>query len=287
MGVNAVAAGRHGRCKPVVVALRGRPEDEMLTIAHPTALTDADALPFAHSVALTRDTGGKLFAIHASNDPSAQERMPEAQPLLMRWGNDQTIAYERLLHSCCEDPVDTLLDALRRVNPDLLMVATSNRKGLLSMFVDSRAKALARNCSAPTLFFPPGSGSLLDDEGHYALERIVVPFRDSLAAKEGIRKATWLAEAVGAAQVELTMVHLGPESERPKLDLPDHPSWSFSVRNVDKPMEEAVAELTHDHCMVVMASRGHDTVGDILFGTDAERVLLRAHSPVLVAHVQG
>lgn len=257
----------------------------MLTIAHPTALADADALPFAHSVALTRDVGGRLYAIHASDDPSAQARMPDAEPLLTSWGNDQSIQYDKLVHSCCEDPVDTLLDALRRVNPDLLLVATSNRKGLLSMFVDSRAKALARNCSAPTLFFPPDSASLLDDGGRYDLKRIVVPFRDALAAKEGIRRATWLAESVGAAQVELTLVHLGPENERPELDLPEHPTWTFTVRDVDKSMEDAVAELTHDHCMVVMASRGHDTVGDILFGTDAERVLLKAHCPVLVAHI--
>ena len=259
----------------------------MLTIAHPTALVDADRIPFAHSVALARDTGGRLFAVHASDDPSAEARMPDPTPFLAGWGDDAEVIYEKMIHSCCEDPVDTLLDALRRVNPDLLVVATSNRKGLLTMFVDSRAKALARNCAAPTLFFPPKAKGLLGDDGHFDLQRIVVPFRDATAAAEGIRRATWFGEAVGAAQVELSVVHLGPAAERPELDLPDHPTWKLTVTDVDLPIDKAVAELTEGSCMVVMASRGHDTVGDILFGSDAERVLARAKCPVMVAPTVG
>jgi nucleotide-binding universal stress UspA family protein len=49
----------------------------------------------------------------------------------------------------------------------------------------------------------------------------------------------------------------------------------------DKSLEDAILSRAANMSLVVMATRGHDSVLDVLRGSHTDRVLHRAHCPVL------
>ena len=253
----------------------------MLTIAHATALSSEDARPFEHGVALAHRSGATLCSVHAGGEPPSA--IPPAEDVLARWRLPGPLTHERVVHSCCDDPVDTVLDALREIAPDLVVCATHQRSGVLRIFADSRAESLAQNLSVPTLLFPIGSpGFVSPEDGTIALERVVIPIGDVESARAGIDKATWLGELIGARQLELELLHVGAD-DAPRVNVPMHQGWTWRFVNAEGELDEVVDQRAQGGgCLVVMATRGRDSIGDALLGSHAERVLRRAHCPVLM-----
>ena len=50
---------------------------------------------------------------------------------------------------------------------------------------------------------------------------------------------------------------------------------------LDAPLEAALAKEAEGVSLVVMATRGHDSVGDVIAGSHTERVLRSSRCPVL------
>jgi nucleotide-binding universal stress UspA family protein len=254
----------------------------MLTIAHATALSAEDQRPFEHGVALANRAGAILCSVHAGSEPPSQ--IPEAKGLLTRWQLADELEHQRIVHDCCDDPVDTVLDALAKLSPDLVICATHQRSGLLRVFADSRAESLAENLRMPTLLFPIGApGFVSSGDGRIALRRIVIPIGDPEAAKTAVAKATWLAELAGASSLELVLLHVG-SGEAPKVDVPLREGWTWRFVQAEGELDEVVAEnaARGSGCVVVMATRGRDSLRDALLGSHTERVLRRASCPMLV-----
>jgi nucleotide-binding universal stress UspA family protein len=260
----------------------------MLTIAHATALSPEDDRPFEHGVALARRAGAKLCSIHAGTEPISE--MPAAEALLRRWAVDESIDHDKIVHNCCEDPVDTVLDALRKVAPDLVLCATHQRHGLLRILADSRAESLAENLKMPTLLFPiDAPGFVASDSGAISLRRIVIPVGDAEAAEAAVERAAWLGDLVGADELELVLLHVGP-GDAPKVDVPLHEGWTWRAKQAEGHLEDVVAEAAAESgpgCVVVMATRGRDSIVDALVGSHTERVLRRAQCPLLMVPLPG
>lgn len=256
----------------------------MVTIAHAAALTEEDALPFAHSVALARSSGAELVAVHASNDPSAESRMLDAKAVLEGWGeNADAVPYRKLVHSCCDDPVDTTLDALRGLTPDLVVAGTHQREGIVRLVLDSRAEAIAQNVAAPTLIVPIGARGFVAG-GQLRLRRILVPAGDAAAAEAGCEAARWMIDLSKAPVGELILMHVG-EGEVPGGD-PNLPEgWSCNRESADGKLEEILGEASKEVDLIVMATRGRDSVHDAIVGSHTERVFHRADCPVLSVHL--
>lgn len=257
----------------------------MLTFAHATALSSEDARPFEHSVALAHRAGATLCSVHAGGElPSA---IPEAHELLARWKAEGPLTHERVVHSCCDDPVDTVLDALRQIAPDLVVCATHQRSGVLRIFADSRAESLADNLSVPTLLFPIGApGFVSHEDGAITLKRIVIPIGDRQSAEAAIAKATWLGDLIGVERLELELLHVGA-GDAPRVDVPLRAGWTWRFVQAEGALDEVVDERGGDEggCLVIMATRGRDSLGDALLGSHTERVLRRAHCPLLMVPI--
>lgn len=253
----------------------------MTTIAHPTNASSDEHLAFAHATALARRAGARLVSVHAGDDPSFAARMPDAGALLSRWGDDGGLTYERLVADCClEDTSDAVLDALRGLAPDLIVAATHDRGPIARILNESYAEGIANNLRVPSLLLRTDVKGFVDEaSGSIDLRRVLVPIGDAEEAAQAVERAAWILDMAGAEQAEIHLLRVGAPTEWPET--PERPGWTWIRRTVDAPLEAALAKEAEGVSLVVMATRGHDSVGDVIAGSHTERVLRSSRCPVL------
>lgn len=259
----------------------------MTTIVHTTDLLDHDHVAFEHSVALALRSGASLVALHANGAPDAP--MPDADALLRKWGREPgSIRYRTQIHTCCDDVIDTVLDGLTKLEPDLV-VATAHDRGILArVFGGSGAEAIAHNVTAPVLLFPAevGRGFVGRSDGGTSLRRVIVPAGDPEAASAALRRVHWIAELAGLEDLEVVLLCVGQADEIPKLDVPDDERLRVVQQRVPgTDVCAAIVEHSRDASLVVMATRGHDSLGDVVRGSHTDRVLRRVDCPVLSVRI--
>jgi nucleotide-binding universal stress UspA family protein len=264
---------------------------DVYTIAHATDLLADGGIAFAHGVALARDAGAALYSLHANPEtPDTQRRMPRAEELLGRWsqgsggGEVPELEHHRTTHTCCEDPVDTLLDALGQIEPDLLVVGTRSREGFERFFHESVSMALARNGATPTLFVPIGAEGFVDPgDGRLELRRLLVPIEGREDADSTLEVLVELLDRLGVDDVELIALHVGDDDLLERLSLPERPGWRWTREQQRGETVEAIAGCAreHDVDLVVMSTRGQDRLLDVFRGPQTERVVRHALGPVL------
>ncbi len=266
-----------------------------LTIAHTTDLRDEEACAFTHAVALARHSCSKLVSLHANDDEAAEARMPQAVALLKRWqalpseavaGDEQKLGmlHERILDNCCDDPVDTLVRAVKNAQPQLVISATHGREGLARTMIGSVAEAVALHVAVPMLLMPVDCHAFVSEEtGRVTLQRILVAAGDPVAAEAGALHALWLADLAGASELDIELLHVKDGAAAPSLRLPERSGVRFHLESVDGPIDTALPQRarTMRADVIVMATRGHDSLRDSLLGSHAERVSRRAPCPVL------
>lgn len=257
----------------------------MTTIAYACAL-GADERPcFVHAVAVAASAGARLVVVHASDGSVSADALPSPAQLAERWG--VAIRHERVVHSCCDDVTDTLLDALRRIEPDLVIASSHRRHGVLGLLSGSVAEAVARNVRVPTLIVPIGARGFVDEAtGQIDLRRVIVGAGDDASVRAGLDAADRLAEMAGVADVETVLVHVDDGSREPATPA-GHGRLSITRTHVAGSVDAALAKAARDFdaCAVVMATRGHDGIGDALFGSHTEHVLRAAACPLLIVPI--
>lgn len=254
----------------------------MVLIAHASVPTAEQLSCFEHAVALAERAQGKLLSLHANDDPAVVAQMPDAADTLRRWGHQgAAVDHEKMVHNCCEDPVDTLLDALRQAEPDLVVAGTHQRKGMVRVFIESRAEVIAENVKVPTLLLPLEGRRFVSVRGEVDLRRLLVPVGDAVAAAIAIERACWFVDLLRADDVEVELLYVGAEGGEPELVIPSHPRIRFVRETVAGSLEDVVVERAKEASAIVMATRGHDSIGDMVRGSHTERVLRRVQCPVL------
>ncbi len=258
-------------------------------IAHATDLAADGGIAFAHGVALARDGGCTLVSLHANPTAGVAARdLPTAEALQAAWAAEggpapAAVVHERRTHDCCEDPVDTLLDAMRTLQPDLLVVGTHRISSLGRLFKGSVSEALALNSVCPTLFLPIGEGGFVSAQGINTLARVLIPIGDEAAAARAIETVTRLAERCDVAHLDVHLLHVGAGDPIAALALPEAPRWTWHRRAAEGPLTRAIGAAADavGAQLVVMATQGHDGVLDFLTGSHTEQVIRHSHCPVL------
>ena len=231
----------------------------MTRIVHTTDLSGDDDAAFLHACALAAASGARLITIHGNAAAAEASRLPDAAPLAARWG--RTIGHDRICHECCDDVADTVVDAVRRVEPALVVAGTHARHGLAALLAGSVAEAVARNVDVPTLIVPNrGRGFVDAATGAIDLARVIVAAGDPEEAARGLAAARELARLAGRPDADLVPIHVD-----------------------DRGVAAAIlAEARErDACVIVMATHGHDGVADALLGSTTEHVVRDAACPVL------
>jgi len=259
----------------------------MRTIAFTTALDPAERPALATAAALAVACGAKLVTVHATSGSAPRAELPHPEDLARGWGH--TIVSDAFVHTCCDDVTDTLLDALRRVAPDLVVAGTHQRGSVSQLLSGSVAESVARNVTVPTLVVPLEGRGLADvSSGALDLRRIVVAAGDDEATRTGLRAADWLVRATGSPRAEAFLMHVEDGSPTPTLDA-THGSLRISRQTLKGALEAEIerAALELDACLVVMATRGHDGVLDTLLGSHTERDLRAVRRPILIVPMQA
>lgn len=242
----------------------------VMLIAHASDLSGDDTSAFLHAAALTRN-GSRLVTLHAG----PEEGVPaDTAELAARWG--RPIEYELHRVELEEDVSDSLLGTLRGLRPDLVVVGTHARHGLAAWLHGSVGEAIARNIRAPVLVVPNQSRGFVDPQsGAVDLRRVIVPAGNAGDARKAVA-AVHLLAGLAASPVDFEIVHAGP------ID-PDLEGLGMVIERIEGALEDAIvaAARARDACLIVMSTRGHDAVGDVLRGSHTERVIREARCPVL------
>lgn len=253
-----------------------------MLIVH-TAAFPEDETALVHATALALRYSAKLVSIHACATPEHRPELPSAGRLLQRWGLPAArLEHERVIHDCCDDTVDTLLDAFRKLRPDLVVSATHPRAGVARLLSGSVAESVARNVGAPTLLLPiGGAGFVHPGSGRVDLRRILVPAGSAAEAQRGLDMARLLASGSSAKDPELVLLHVDDGRPAPEVDAPpgSHITRHVAPGSIDAAISTMAREL--DVSLVVMATHGHDGFADVLLGSVTERVLHALERPLL------
>lgn len=246
-------------------------------IAHTTDRSGDDRAAFVHATALAAASGTRMVTVHGNAPPGTSNELPDAAALAAGWG--RTVAHERRCHECCDDVADTVLDALAQVGPGLVVTGTHARTGLAALMRGSIGLTLAHNLASPTLIVPNRGRSFVDERtGAIDLRHILVPAADADGATRALAAADAVLALAGVTDATATVLHVGAEP----LTLAERPG--VIVRNVSGAIDAAILEAARaaPPCLIVMVSRGHDSVTDALFGSHADHVVRAAGCPVLI-----
>ena len=275
---------------------------DRLVVAYATDLKSEEKTAFEHAVAVAAHARGQLYAVHATEEGErdAFRNFPEAEPLLTRWqaadrplGADlhEEVEYHKVLHTCCDDPVDTLLDALNDIKPDLLVVGKHRLSGVQSFFHDSVAESLARNANVPTLFVPlRGEGFVSSLDGDLDLDRVVIPVQDQATIVESLDKTRAIISKLDIREPEYEFVHVRDGEELRNAVVPETDekiNWHAFETAGD--LREAIADTVNgmNAKLIAMGTHGHDSLADVFQGSRTEQVVRLMPCPVLSIPLEG
>lgn len=262
---------------------------EPFIVAHATNLLADDVHVFEHSVAIARASDSPLYTLHAADGKHGSLDMPDLDALLTRWGGKE-VRHHRVQHQCCDDTIDTLLDGLRLIDPDLLVVGKNQGEGLSFILEESVSEAIARNIHIPTVVLPSKSAGFVNPRtGDIKIGSVLIPAEDEQTFLLALRATMKLADNVGLDRLKVTALHIGKDIEGEAMMLPEDPDVEIDVQVVQGKLVPTILETARDgrYDMIVMATRGHDSLLDVARGSQTERVLRDTSVPVMVVPVHS
>ncbi len=261
-----------------------------------TDLSHDGDLAFAHALRIALAAKGELAIVHAgSRDMVGKEweQFPRVRASLAGWGLlalgappsavlDQLGLHVRKIDVPAPDPLHGVADVLEHRPCDLIVLASQARHGVDRWLHPSLAEAIAREAYTPSLTFPPSARGFVDPQtGAVSLRNILVAIDYHPSAGRALATAADLASMLGAAGAIFHLLHVGDNF--PETPLPVSIATRVRTRQqsgavVDAIMDTA-AQVEAD--LIVMATRGHDSLLDSLRGSTTEQVLRQAGCPVL------
>jgi nucleotide-binding universal stress UspA family protein len=227
---------------------------------------------------------------------SIEDSLPRVNARLREWG----LSCDTVRAS--GDPATQILEAVERLQPDLIAMATHGRSGLQRLVRGSVAERILRHVDAPLLLVNPGSEERREDT---AFRRILVPLDGSPLADAILPFVIALARSVGSEVTLLRVEPLEPYISDPLAGVPfvEPTLWNpQAVREtlapqldrlldarVDARIEARIgdaageiATLANDYDLVALSSHGRSGVSRWWFGSVAEQVLRVVSRPVFL-----
>jgi nucleotide-binding universal stress UspA family protein len=267
------------------------------SVFHPSDFGTASELAFAHALAIAVLRKAPLAILHSGQEHIGEDewtRFPAVRATLERWGllaegSERMDVEARLgvrvqkIDSPRRNPLAAILDYLAKRPTDLMVLATGRRGGLPAWLRRSVAERAARRSQTITLFVPEGvRGFVSPTDGGLHLRRILLPIdgesSPELALRAAVNAARTMSDEAGCFEILQVGDVTGPE-----LTLPSDLPWRLEhTRRSGEVVDEILAAAESGPAdLVVMTTRGHDELLDLLEGSTTEQVLRRAPCPVL------
>ena len=168
-----------------------------------------------------------------------------------------------------------------------MVLATHQHEGSTQLATRPRGRTgLARDGSHDLVCAVPRGRVCLPHNRRDLAASLILPISIDPPSQPAVDAASSLISKLGAPPVTLTLVHAG-EQTGPTLSLPQRADWSWNqLFGQGDPVEWILAAgAEFDVDLIVMATKGQDSLLDILRGTTTERVLRGARCPLLALPV--
>ena len=269
------------------------------SVLHPTDFSDASLNAFAYALAIALLRQTELTILHVGKEKREEvdwERFPPVRKTLERWGlldadSSRSAVFEQLRVDVrkrairSSNPIGAIADFLSNQPHDLIVMATAGHGSRERDWLHrSDAESISRRSDVMTLFVPDGAanGFVALEDGDLSLKKILLPFDPDINYSAAIEFARRSAEIMGDGGVDITLLHVG--KSMPDLPaLPDDATCRWhSLLVPGEPIDgisKTAASISPD--LIIMTTNGRDTLGQAIEGSTTERVLRRAHCPVL------
>lgn len=272
------------------------------TVLYPTDLSKESLRAFAHARLLAERFDARLTLYHAlvphfrvyedlgieGDRIAADTAEKEVRARLTLLAQQIQTPHEIVIERDLAVPALADLAVLRRMEqtqPDITVMATHSREGVGNYFVGTVTEQVVRAAHRPVLVVRKG------------LRDTVEPYRRLLITTDlseaSQRAFPWSRLLAGQFSAELTALHVadippgemeGKVEELRRFVVPEHEG--VAVRPVVshgrawKEIVSVARKMEAD--LIVMATAGHDSLGDDLLGSNTDRVLRYAPCPVFV-----
>ncbi len=268
------------------------------SVLHPSDLSKDSEKAFAHALAISLLGQTRLTVLHAASQNNEQEswqKLPAVRTTLERWGlleqgSPRSAVFEKLEVEVGKvliggrRPLEETLAYLESHPFELIVLATEGRDGLPQWLHPSFAENLARKSKTMTLFVPKSvNGFVSPQDGQVTIRRLLIPVDRNPSPSHALIYAARLASALHVKEFEVTLLHVGSESEMPPFKLPEDSDISWKILHekgavVDQILESAASGKAD---LIIMPTQGHQGVFDALRGSVTEQVVRNTPCPVL------
>jgi nucleotide-binding universal stress UspA family protein len=270
-------------------------------ILHPTDFSDGSTVAFHHALKSALLARSRLTLLNVSQDATAHwDDFPAVRETLERWGvlppgsprsavGDLGIDVRKAI-APGGDPVNAVVRYLTDHPAQFIVLATQQKKGVMSWLSGSVAEPLARRAGEMTLFISgENKGFVSGDDGSVSLRSILIPVASSPTPQNALEAAARLVRGLNCDNGGFTLLHVGTASSMPAVREPEVPGWEWrsEVRSGD--VIESIIDASKDTNadLIVMSTDGRNGFLDGLRGSHSERVLRLAGMPVLTVPVES
>ncbi|HEY5838121.1 MAG TPA: universal stress protein [Pyrinomonadaceae bacterium] len=269
------------------------------SVLHPTDFSESSLIAFHHALRISMTERSKLTLLHISPDQTAEwSDFPGVRDTLERWGalpkGSERSDVGKLGIEACKvvadqaDPVDAVVDFLKRRRADLIVLATTKRGGRVGWLGKSVAEPVTRKAGQTTLLIPAGTqGFVSARDGSVRLNRVLIPVAAMPRPQPAINAAARLITKWNCPKGTFTLVHVGTKDTMPAVRWPEVSGWVWKKELRTGPVVETIVEAAREFQadLIVMATDGRNGFLDAVRGSHSERLLRHGAAPLLTVPV--
>lgn len=260
-------------------------------VLHITDLEAHDRGAFAHAAWLAASLSAELIAVHTARPGAPSRPIHSLADQVKGWPAElRPVSYECIRYVGCDDPLASALEAMVELQPMCVVLGSSQKGTLQRLWRGSVSEAVVREAKAPVLVVPHESRPFVDAAtGEALLRRVLVPLGDDAEADAATRAICHLVRESGVPTPYGVLLRFGAldESNAFADKAPPCPGIDWRGETHDGDVVDGILAFASARSpnLVVMATRGHDSMRDSLVGSTTERVLRDVGCPLLAVPV--
>jgi nucleotide-binding universal stress UspA family protein len=265
------------------------------SIFHPSDFSDASEIAFEHALRIALALGAKLNVMHvAAGEETDWADFPGVRATLERWGliaeGSPKSAVGQLgievskVFASSDKPIKACLDYLLTHPAGLVVLAIHHYEGRMSWLQERVGEPIAREAGEMTLFVPHGApGFVAHEDGSISLRDILIPIATKPNPQPAVEAAVLMMRSLGLASGTMHLLHVGSGAAVPAVTVPDQPGWTVNRITAQGNPDEAIVRIAEavEAGLIVMTTEGPHGFLDGLRGSTCQRVMRRAHCPVM------
>lgn len=266
-------------------------------ILHPTDFSAASELAFAHALAVALANRADLTILHVARDEEQDipwHEFPSVRQTLEQWGilaagsrqsdvlAETGIRVDKRI-AVGKNVVSAVAELAELGSFDLLVMGTNGGGWPTLLSPSSSSIAVAKQAQLPSLFVKDQTRSCVDPKtGHVSLNHVLLAVDGNPDIQAAIDRTATMLGNVGGSHAHVTLLHVGPDSQFPQVDLPAAGDihWSRLSRSGHAATEitQHAAALSAD--LIVMMPPHSKPLWELIAGNTVQQVLKNAPCPV-------